>query len=60
MFGLRLPELLVILVVVLIFFGGRKLPQLGKGLGESLHTFRRALREARPDDEPSKKDRPAK
>ncbi len=54
MFGLRMPELLLILVVVLLF-GGSKLPQLGKGLGESVRSFRKALREAKSDgDEPVK------
>ncbi len=54
MFGLRLPELLLILVVVLVLFGGSKLPQLGKGLGESLHSFRKALREAKDEEAPAK------
>ncbi len=50
MFGLHLPELLLILVALLLLFGGNKLPQLGKGLGESIGSFRRALREAKPDE----------
>jgi sec-independent protein translocase protein TatA len=45
MFGLRLPELLLILVAVLVLFGGSKLPALGKGLGESLRSFRKALKD---------------
>ena len=49
MFGLRLPELLLILVAVILLFGGNKLPQLGKGLGESIRSFRRALKEANTD-----------
>lgn len=58
MFGLRLPELLLILLAVLLLFGGNKLPQLGKGLGESVRSFRRALREAKPDEaEPAAKER---
>ncbi len=52
MFGLRIPELLLILLAVLLLFGSSKLPQLGKGLGESLRSFRKALKEAKPDEEP--------
>lgn len=51
MFGLGLPELLLILVVLLVLFGGSKLPALGQGLGESIRSFRKALREAKPDEE---------
>jgi sec-independent protein translocase protein TatA len=51
MFGLRLPELLLILLAVLLLFGGSKLPQLGKGLGDSVRSFRRALKEAKSDEE---------
>ncbi len=58
MFGLGLPELLLILIVVLVFFGGSKLPAIGKGLGESVRSFRRALKEGQA--EPSEKDPRAK
>lgn len=50
MFGLRMPELLLILVVVLVLFGGNKLPALGQGLGESIRSFRKALREAKTEE----------
>lgn len=40
--GLSVTEILVILVVALIIFGPRKLPELGKTLGQSLAQFRRA------------------
>ncbi|HVP68887.1 MAG TPA: twin-arginine translocase TatA/TatE family subunit [Anaeromyxobacteraceae bacterium] len=57
MFGLGFGELLVILVVLVLFFGASKLPQLGQGLGEGLKSFRRAFREARPDEPPKPQDR---
>jgi TatA/E family protein of Tat protein translocase len=40
--GLGVPEMLVILVVALVIFGPRKLPELGKTLGQSLAQFRKA------------------
>jgi sec-independent protein translocase protein TatA len=37
-----MPELIIILVIALIIFGPRKLPELGKSLGRSLNEFKRA------------------
>lgn len=47
------PEMLVILVVALIIFGPRKLPELGRSLGRSINEFKRASNELRTtlDDE---------
>ncbi|HTP50334.1 MAG TPA: twin-arginine translocase TatA/TatE family subunit [Anaeromyxobacteraceae bacterium] len=50
MFGLGFGELLVILFVLVLFFGANKLPALGKGLGDGIRSFRQALKEAKSDD----------
>jgi sec-independent protein translocase protein TatA len=41
-FGLGLPEIIIILVIVLIIFGPSKLPQLGKALGEGIRSIRKS------------------
>jgi len=44
-------ELVVIVILVIVIFGGRKLPELGKGLGQGLANFRRAMRDPdQPED----------
>ena len=45
MFGMGLPELLVILVIILIIFGAGKLPELGENLGKGIRNFRKATNE---------------
>jgi TatA/E family protein of Tat protein translocase len=48
MFGsIGMPELVIILVIALIIFGPRKLPELGRSLGKSLGEFKKASNELR-------------
>jgi len=58
MFGLGMPELLIILVIILIIFGAGKLPDIGGAIGKGIKNFKKASREAEEPDKPaeSKKD----
>lgn len=47
MFGLGMQELVIIMVIALIIFGPRKLPELGRSLGKSIGEFKRASSELR-------------
>jgi sec-independent protein translocase protein TatA len=53
MFGLGLGELVVILLIVVLMFGGRKLPQLGASLGESIKNFKKGLKSDEDKDKKS-------
>jgi sec-independent protein translocase protein TatA len=49
-----LTEILVILVIVLLFFGGKKIPEMMKGLGSGIKEFKNAAKDDQPAN--SKKD----
>jgi len=45
MFGIGMPELLVIMVIVLIIFGAGKLPEIGGAIGKGIKNFKKSVRE---------------
>lgn len=45
MFGLHMPELIIILVVALLIFGPKKLPEMGSSIGKSIKEFRKGMNE---------------
>ena len=44
MLGLGVPELLIIAILILFMFGGKKLPEMGKGIGEGIKNFKRSIK----------------
>ena len=62
MFGLGFPELLLILVIVILIFGTSRIPELGKGLGEGIRNFKKAMKSddrTKPPTRRNRKDRSA-
>lgn len=49
MFGIGMPELIIILIIILIIFGAGKLPEIGSGIGKGIRNFKKATNE-QPDE----------
>lgn len=54
MFGLGAQELVIIMFIVLIIFGGRKLPEIGSGVGKAIRNFKDATHDAHKEIEAAK------
>ena len=61
MFGIGMPELIIILVIILVIFGAGKLPEIGTGIGKGIRNFRKATSgkdeiDVTPDGKDEKKE----
>ncbi len=54
MFGIGMPELIIILVIILIIFGAGKLPEIGAGMGKAIKNFKGATSSEPEEKEPEK------
>ena len=54
MFGLGTQELMIILVIALVLFGGSKLPELARSLGKSMNEFKKGIAEGASESEEQK------
>lgn len=61
--GLRLPEILFIVLIVLLLFGGKKIPELMKGIGQGIRSFKEGVNDiskeasATPTQKPEEKEK---
>ena len=53
--NLGAPELIIVLLIVLLIFGGAKLPKLARSMGQASKEFKKGLDESPEDDEPTGK-----
>jgi sec-independent protein translocase protein TatA len=56
MLGLGMQEVLVIALIVLLLFGGKKIPELMRGLGKGVKSFKEGMKEISDDDTGKKAD----
>ena len=55
MFGIGMPEMIIILIIILIIFGAGKLPEIGSGIGRGIKNFKKASEEKPEEIAPPEK-----
>ena len=58
-FNIGMTEMLVILLILLLVFGAKRLPEMGAGMGKGIREFKKSLREVKSSIEESDNDTPA-
>jgi len=54
--GIGVPEVLIIGLVILLFFGARRIPELARGIGQGINEFRKASEEIKKEIEQGEKE----
>lgn len=58
MFGLGTTEALILLAIIVLMFGGRKLPELGRSMGKAITNFKQGMKEGENDKKKDKVEPP--
>ena len=59
MFRLGAPELILILIIVFFLFGAKRLPEMGKGIGEGIKNFKKSMKGGDDGNPPNEKEKHA-
>jgi sec-independent protein translocase protein TatA len=59
MFGMGTTEMILVLLIIIIFFGAKKIPELARGLGKGIREFKDASQEVKKEIESSVQEKPA-